>query len=333
MNHWGIIGHQHAVQQMQLAVKRQEVPHALLITGPDSVGKRTFALKLAQTMHCTAENAEQRPCDQCSACRRVNSGNYPDLRVITPEEGKRGVKIDPIRALIQFLTLTPIESQYKIGIITTFEHIVPNAANALLKTLEEPPSYAHLILLATDAELLLPTIVSRCCQITLRPLSRPEIVAGLVAQRGSSPEEARRLARLSGGRVGWAIRALQQPEFLRRQSEALQLLFKVLQSELPTRFDLAQELARDALQVRETLDYWQASWRDVLLLQTGNADQITYLEERTTLEEIAGTVTLDVTAQILQRLTTALEDLFRNANTRLLVESLFLNLPQLQNPN
>lgn len=333
MNHWGIIGHQHAVQQMQLAVKRQEVPHALLITGPDSVGKRTFALKLAQAMHCTAENAEQRPCDQCSACRRVNSGNYPDLRVITPEEGKRGVKIDPIRALIQFLTLTPIESQYKIGIITTFEHIVPNAANALLKTLEEPPSYAHLILLATDAELLLPTIVSRCCQITLRPLSRPEIVAGLVAQRGSSPEEARRLARLSGGRVGWAIRALQQPEFLRRQSEALQLLFKVLQSEIPTRFDLAQELARDALQVRETLDYWQASWRDVLLLQTGNADQITYLEERTTLEEIAGTVTLDVTAQILQRLTTALEDLFRNANTRLLVESLFLNLPQLQNPN
>ncbi|HEY88990.1 MAG TPA: DNA polymerase III subunit delta' [Thermoflexia bacterium] len=329
MNNWSIIGHKRAVQQMQLAVEREAVPHALLITGPDSIGKRTFALQLAQAMHCTAERAAQRPCNHCSACQRVNSGNHPDLRLITPAEGKRGVKTDSIRALIQFLTLTPIESPYKIGIITTFERIVPNAAHALLKTLEEPPSYAHLILLATDAELLLPTIVSRSFQIPLRPLSRPEIAAGLVAQQEISPEEAQRLARLSGGRVGGAIRAFQQPEFLQQQLETMQLLFRVLRSDLPTRFDLAQELARDDRLVRETLEHWQAGWRDILLLQTGNGSQIIHLEDRAALEEIAAEVTLTTITQILHHLTKAQDDLYRNANTRLLVESLFLKFPQM----
>ncbi|MCD4738739.1 MAG: hypothetical protein K8R89_05705 [Anaerolineae bacterium] len=329
MNNWAIIGQQRAVQQMQLAVARETVPHALLITGPDNIGKRTFALKLAQAMHCTAERAEQRPCNHCSACLRMNSGNYPDLRIITPEEGKRGVRIPQIRELIHFLTLTPAESQYKIGIITTFEHIVPNAAHALLKTLEEPPPYAHLILLATTAELLLPTIVSRSFQIPLRPLSRIEIATGLVEQRGIPTKKAQRLARLSGGRVDWAIRAFQQPEFLQRQLETMQLLFKVLHSDLPARFDIAQELARDDRRVRETLDHWQTGWRDVLLLQTENGSQITHLEDQAALEKIAAEVTLTATTQILHHLTKAQDDLYRNANTRLLVESLFLNLPRM----
>ena len=150
-----------------------------------------------------------------------------------------------------------------------------------------------------------------------------------MAQHGIPTEEAQRLARLSGGRVGWAIHAFQQPEFLQRQLAALQLLFKVLHSDLPTRFDIAQELARDGLQVRETLDCWQTGWRDVLLLQTGNATQITHLEDQETLEAIATKVTLAVTTQILQHLTAAQDDLFHNANTRLLVESLFLKFPRM----
>ena len=329
MNNWSIIGHKHAVQQLQLAVKRDNVPHALLITGPASVGKRTLALKLAQAMHCTAERREQRPCNQCSACQRLNSGNHPDLRLLAPEEGKRGVKIGPIRELSNFLALTPAESRYKIGIITTFEHIVPQAANALLKTLEEPPSYAHLILLATDAELLLPTIVSRSRQLPLRPLSRLEIAEGLMAQKGIPTEEAQRLARLSGGRVGWAIQALQKPEFLQRQLKALELLFKVLHSELPTRFDIAKELAEDDALVKETLNYWQTGWRDVLLLQTENGAQITHLEYQAELEKLAKNGSLSTTTQVLHRLSSAQDDLLHNANTKLLIEALFLNLPQL----
>jgi len=205
MKTWPVVGHQWAVQGLRHAVARDEIPHALLITGPASVGKHTLAQQLVAAMLCQADN--DKPCGTCLACRKLRSGNHPDYMVVEPEGSTARLKIDQIRPVERFLALTPKEGARKVVLISDFERATIGAANALLKTLEEPPFYAHLILLATDADLLLPTIVSRSQQIGLRPLPSRLVAEALVSEWLVEPGLAERLARISGGRVGWAVRA------------------------------------------------------------------------------------------------------------------------------
>lgn len=329
MQRWPVVGHRRAVRRLQLDVIRDDVPHALLLTGPESVGKSTLALTLAQAILCTAEEPEARPCGSCSACRRVDSGNHPDLLLVTPEEAGKGVKIDQIRALERFLALTPIEGRHKIAIISDFEQATVSAANALLKTLEEPPAYAHLILLATDADTLLPTIISRSQHLPLHLLDRSTIQEALMSRWQLSEARAQRLARLSGGRMGWAIQAITRPEHLEEMDEAVEILFRVLRSDLPTRFDIAKELSKDDVRLAQILEYWRTAWRDVLLLKTGNSEKIIYLEQQDLLSEISKCVSLQTTSEISRVLKESLNALDRYANTQLLIEALFLKLPEI----
>ncbi len=330
MKSWPIIGHQWAVRRLQLAVQQDNVPHALLITGAESVGKTTLAHTLAKAMLCTAPAIAERPCGECSACHRVVSGNHPDLLIREPETEGRGVKIDQIRELQRFMALTPNESRYKVAIITDFERATSGASNALLKTLEEPPGYAHLILLATSADLLLPTIVSRSQQLSLRPLDRQTIAAGLQAHYDVHAEQVERLARLAGGRIGWAIRSLTDPDHLEEMELRLTQLLDLVEADLPTRFDAAQELSQDDATLKRLLAYWRTGWRDVLLLQTDTSTGLTHVEKRDSLEKLAAQVDVRTTSALLRTLDEAEAALRKNANTRLLVEWLMLQLPQCQ---
>jgi DNA polymerase-3 subunit delta' len=264
----------------------------------------------------------------------MESGNYPDFVAVEPEDPARpSLKVDQIRALERFLYLTPNESVYKIAIVAPFEVATISAANALLKTLEEPPPYAHLILLASDAETLLPTIVSRTQQLALRPLDRGKIQRALMDRWHVSEQQAERLARLSGGRLGWAVQAATDTTYLERMRTALQTLFNLLDSDLPSRFDKAKVLAKDTEQLVEFLEYWQAGWRDILLLQAntssdeGNVRGLVYREELQTLARAARYVPVQASVRTLKRLKEAQAALHQNANTQLLVENLLLNLP------
>jgi len=257
----------------------------------------------------------------------VDSRNHPDLRVVAPQEEGGTVKIDQIRDLQRALNLTPNESRCKIGVLTDFERATHSAANALLKTLEEPPSYAHLILLATSSDQLLPTIVSRTQHLPLHPLSRRVVTEGLVNMYQIPPERAQRLARLSGGRVGWAIQALEDPLHAQQIEESVRRLFRLLESDLPTRFEVAEGLAEDDVKAHQTLEQWRTAWRDVLLLQTQNGEALTLREQRTALESIAGQVALPSTLDALQRIGATQQALRRHGNSRLHLEALVLNLP------
>ncbi len=324
---WGIVGHRWAVQQLQHTVAQDEVPHAILITGPESVGKRTLAERLIAAMLCRSD--AKRPCGTCLSCRKLRSGNHPDLMLVESEDKTSHVKIEEIREVERFLALTPHESAHKIALIRDFERATIGAGNALLKTLEEPPGYAHLILLATEADVLLPTIVSRAQQIPLRPVPSGEIAGALVDRWGVEPGEARRLARMSGGRVGWAVRAATDPETYGRMVEAIDTLLAVLEQDLPTRFETAQTLARDDAALVETLEHWITFWRDVLLLKTGNGDTLVFSERQNALQAMSTAVDMQSTVRVLAGLNSAQEALLANANTQLLVESLLLDLPTL----
>ena len=325
MKPWPLVGHEWAVRQLQAAVEHDEVPHALLISGPDNVGKMTLARLVAGALLCKGQ-AGERPCGGCLACRKLASGNHPDFMPVEPEEEGGALKIDQIRAVERFLALTPNESSRKIALIGAFERATIGAANALLKTLEEPPAYAHLILLAQDADVLLPTIVSRSQQIVLRPLAPATVEQALREQWNVPAEQAAHLARISGGRMGWAIRAATEATYHQRMEAALALLLDVLHQDLPARFEAAQTLARDtSVNVTETLEYWLTGWRDVLLIQTGNAARAIHQQHHAALTQIAQHVPLPATISTLKALEACQKALQRNANVQLALENLLLN--------
>ncbi len=327
MTTWPIVGHAWAVRQLQFALSHGELPQALLITGPENVGKMTLARIISNALLCK-DAGDQRPCGVCLACRKFASGNHPDFLPIEPEEPAGNLKIEQIRAVERFLALTPNESTHKIALINAFERATVSAANALLKTLEEPPAYAHLILLTPDADLLLPTIVSRSQQINLRPLSYTTVEEALRTQWNVPAEQAGHLARISGGRMGWAIRAATEAAYQQRMDEALTMLCTVLRQDLPSRFETAQSLVRAvAGRLDEILAYWLTGWRDVVLIQTGNAARMVHQGQRDALTHIAQRLSLKEALTTLKALQECQDALQHNANAQLWLENLLLNLP------
>jgi DNA polymerase-3 subunit delta' len=328
MTPWPIVGHEWATRLMQNAVVRKEVSHAILITGPESIGKRTLARILSKALLCKSE-PEQRPCGRCISCRKMDSGNHPDFRLAEIEEGKTRLSVETIRGVERFLALTPVESACKVALITDFEQASINAANALLKTLEEPPAYGWLILLATDADLLLPTVVSRSQQINLHPVNPDKIAAALVNEWGVDSKIAEKLARISGGRAGWAIRAAQDPQIQENLEKALSLLLNAMQEDLVARFDLANTLAEQRDSLPEVLETWLTFWRDVMLLHTDNAAAITYKEKQLVHSALAEVIDLNQTARIIQFIEQGLTALQKNVNAQLLIENVILAFPTL----
>ena len=207
---WPIIGHEWAVELLQHSLAAGRQPHAVLFAGPAQIGKRTLALALAAAINCTSKGA--RPCGQCRSCRLIEHNSHPDVRVVQAEAGessREGVlKIDQIRELQHAAALGPLESSYKVFVLREIERANLPAANALLKTLEEPPSQVVLLLTSARPHALLPTIISRCQVLALRPLPLGQIASALVERWGASQEEADLLSRLSEGRIGWAVQRL-----------------------------------------------------------------------------------------------------------------------------
>ncbi len=214
--------------------------------------------------------------------------------------------------------------------LDAFERATPPAADALLKTLEEPPPNVILVLLAQEAEALLPTIVSRCQVIALRPVPFSVIEQALIERWGVEPGHARFLSRISGGRPGWAITAYTTPDILDLRDRRLSDLVKLLHSNRVARFSYAQALARQPPEmVLEVLELWTGWWRDVLLLTSRSPAPLTNIDRQQELEQIATVCDVTTTWDALTALQTTGDELARNANTRLCLEILLLNMPYL----
>lgn len=329
---WPVIGHDWAVEFLRRALAHGRNRHAYLISGSPSLGKMKLALTFAQALNCEAEAQAQRPCLACRACTAISRGNDPDLIVAAEEDGAP-LKIDAIRDVARLLALKPYSARYRIAILDDFHLAAPLAQDALLKTLEEPPGHAILLLLAASVERVLPTIRSRAQQLPLRPASLELIKRQLISQ-GCEEERADLLARLSGGRVGWALSASADDAPLAFRDEMLDILFRVLDGTRLERMKASDQLSRragkDKALLRSVLEIWQTYWRDVLLqtydspVKPCNSDhraQIRALAAR--LEPPAALAALAATDRALQALST-------NANLRLALDALFLDYPGLE---
>lgn len=325
MENWGIIGHEWAVHLLRHALEAGELSHAYLFTGPPGVGKGTLAWALASALLC---QGTPRPCGRCRSCHLIASGNHPDLFWVQPESEAGTLKVEQVRELQRHLSRTPAMGNYRVAVLDHFDQATPSAANALLKTLEEPPEFVVLILLAPDTDSLLPTIVSRCQVVPMRPLPVSQVAEALQARWGLDAERAHLLAHLSGGRLGWAVRAATEPDLLRRRQQRIEEMVALLGAPLTDRFRYAAELARDPEAVYEALDLWAGWWRDVLLLAGGAGENergeplLTNLDQRARLEGLAARYTPAQAAARVRALRAAAERLRRNANPQLTLEVL-----------
>lgn len=338
MSNWDIIGHHWAVDYLRRSTAAGHGAHAYLFAGPANIGKALLALRLAQRLVCDTDGPD--PCLVCRSCKRIANGNHPDVRwsslaiqaAAQKEETKsRELKIDTIRTWQHDLSIRPYEASRRVFILDDAQTLTEQAANALLKTLEEPPLYAVLILIAQGAGDLLPTIVSRCRTLKLRPLPRQLIAESLITRYNVLPADADLLAAWSGGRIGQAIRLLDQPDLIEQQQERLDVLIGLSNGSIVERLKWAEERAKeyrsDHAAVSDWLALWQSWWRDVLLVAGQCPAAITHLDRRDTAADLAAIVSLGAAQRFLVALDQTRQQLADNVNPQLALEHLVLHLP------
>ena len=324
---WNLLGHQWAVELLQGHIRRNAVRHAYLFTGPEGVGRRTLALWFAQALACENPPAPGEACGTCRNCRLFARQAHPDLHIVAKAEDTTVIKVEQIRALERQLALTPHSAPYRVALLTNFEEANPSAANALLKTLEEPPPRVILLLTAASAEALLPTVVSRCEVLRLRPMPIGELSAGLQTAYGVPSDEADFLAHLAGGRPGFALRLHQHPDLLASRTETIGAMLALLSANRIQRFAFAEQAAKSRDDLYAMLTVWLSVWRDVLMLTNGAAVEPTHIDYRPTLEALAASLTAPQALYVVQTLTQALDDLKHFVNARLVAENVVLALP------
>lgn len=317
-----VVGHNWAIDLFRQQEQVGRVAQSLLLTGPPNIGKSTLGRFWAQYLNCPAE---PRPCGHCLSCRKVMSGNHPDIRIFDEDEA---LKIDQIRELQRELSLSPVEGRYRVALLCNFERATTGAANALLKTLEEPASQVVLILTAVEPGSLLPTIVSRCQMLKLRPLANEAILTALQTRWQTEPAQAELLTQLAAGRLGWAVNALTDQDFLARRSRFLGDMLDLLRMHRAERLDYASDLSRDTAALKEALVLWLIIWRDLLLLMSGGQTKVINLDWQDKLQPIARRSTLAQAKEMVVRLQKAYQNLDRNVNPRLNLEVVLLHLPR-----
>jgi DNA polymerase-3 subunit delta' len=326
-DNWGLLGHEWAVDMLRHHLRHDGLRHAYLFAGPAGIGRRTLARRVAQALNCEKPIERGEPCRVCRACAQIDEERYPDLSVVQAETEGGVLKVEQVREARRSLTLKPYQGNFRVALFLRFQEANDSAANALLKTLEEAPAHAVLILTADQPERLLPTIVSRCEILRLRPLP-VEAVAAYLMERGADEERARLIAHISGGRAGYARKLMDDATLLEKREERLNDLQTLLPSARVAKFAYADKLAKDKDAMRATILIWLSYWRDVMLRAAQAETSLVNVDRNMEIEFLAGRLSLAAARRAVVALEKALAQMERNVNSRLLLEVLLLDLPK-----
>jgi DNA polymerase-3 subunit delta' len=338
-----VIGHDEAMKALENALASQRMPHAWLFTGPESVGKLTAALEFAAALNCTSE---PKPCGECQACRSTLAGNHPDVEIVAPggicdepehrdHSDSRDLRICQIRRLEKLLSLSPYSGGRRVAIVDGADTLHVEAANAFLKTLEEPPADSVIILLAEREERLPDTVLSRCQRLPFRPVNR-EVILETLIDRGADPDDAIAITAASRGRIGWALQALEDPSLLEERIEMLDEAVRLAHAGRFERFAWAKEAEGRGAGLRERylreLTVWEGWWRDILLFGSGGSEGAENSDRESQLREEGKLYTAGEIVTFLETLGQTREYLYANVDPQLALENLILDLPRAGQP-
>lgn len=339
---WSVYGHTGAVgllrQLLAHPVQEQsdKLHHAYLFWGARQIGKSTLCKAFAQAILCTGEH--ERPCGTCRACRLMAKGSHPDFRLVQPTDKNGAVdrldgtlRVEQATEIIRDAALRPAEGRYKVFLLQDFHNANDGFANKLLKTLEEPPPHVVLCLTALERNMLLPTIVSRCQAIELRPLERAAIAQALMSSWQVEAEQSELLARLANGCLGWAVQQVGHPEGLQERLKQLQTLWQLMVANRIERLAFAEQLAahRSSQQLFGVLEVWSTWWRDLLLAQNGCIELCTNVDQQNELTRQMQRVPMAEIQRYLRTLKRIEGYLHHTVNTRLALDVLVLQMPAL----
>lgn len=337
--HWPLVGNKHITDWLGRVIRQDQVGGTYILAGPDNLGKTTMAKALARILLCES-TSPAKPCGQCPSCRRFQSASGPgadsvahaDFHLVKKEKDKKNIAIAQIRALIETLCLTSFLNSYKIGVIKHAHTLSEEAANALLKTLEEPRPRVVLLLITRDIDQLPATIVSRAQVLKFRPVPTETIYDYLVKDHQVPRGQAKSLARLALGRPALALKFWQDREFKEGYQAGLQAMLDFNRQDLNRRFGRVQELVEGAnnqekgRQARRLLEVWQGVLRDLLLAEYGHFNLIQHEDEQERLRSLQPLYPAARIHGLLDKINQAQGMIDDNVNPVLAVESVVVGI-------
>ncbi len=322
-----VIGHKDIIEYVQNAVKTNKVSHAYILNGERGSGKKLLANLFARTLLCANNDID--PCNECKSCVQAEGNNNPDI-IIVKHEKPNSISIDEIREqVINDIGIKPYANEYKVYIIPEADKMTEQAQNAILKTIEEPPAYAVLVLLTENADTLLPTIQSRCVMLKLRNV-RDTLVKAYLMQQVRIPEyQATICAAFAQGNIGKAIKLANSEHFNEIKDEAVKLLKRINSTEICDITACVKNITNYKIDIVDYLDVLSIWYRDVLIYKaTRNIERVVFKDEIDSIKERAMKSSYEGMEVILNAIETAKLRLRANVNFELVMELLLLTIKE-----
>ena len=319
-----IIGQEQITGHLQNAIRMGKISHAYIIQGESGSGKKMLADIFATTLQCEEGGIE--PCGHCQSCKQALSGNHPDIRHLIHEKATIGV--DDIRLqLNNDIMVKPYSRPYKVYIIDEAEKMTEQAQNAMLKTIEEPPEYAVILLLTVNAKLLLPTILSRCILLNVRPVARGAITKLLTERHGIAKYMAEVAADFADGVPGRAIAYAQSGEFVEQKDEVLKVLRRLSSMPADELYKKVKDWAGRKQELPEVLQLMNLWYRDVLVMKSiGGAGRPVFKEEENELRRQAEQLSFRKIEENMEAIDEMQARMNANVNTEVALEVLMYTL-------
>ncbi len=322
-----IIGQEQIKEHLQNALSTGKVSHAYIINGERFSGKEYIAKIFAMALQCERDGIE--PCQECHSCRQALSDNQPDIIRVTHEK-PGSIGVDDIRAQINGdITIKPYSSPRKIYIVNEAEKMTVQAQNALLKTLEEPPAYAVILLLTSNVNAFLPTILSRCVVLNMKPVADEKVKKYLMEELQVPDYKADVCVAFARGNVGKAKQLASSEDFEKVKEEALALLKYVQDMDVTEMIAAIRKISEYKLDVNDYMDILTIWYRDVLLFKaTGDANHLVFREELSNIRRVAGRTSYEGIEKVIRSLEKAKSRLDANVNFDLAMELLLMNMKE-----